>query len=136
MPGIYSRIQATAKRLIKNYGKPVTLRRMGQGGSYDPSTGAASPVGAPGYFDETRYVTMWDQAGKQVNARYGNNVLQDGSDQTLMESNMKWVYMAADGDPPTKQDLIIMDGCTFTIIDLQILSPGGVDIQWQLVLQA
>jgi len=129
----YDRMSALALKQLTKYGQSVTLRPFSQGGGdYDPNTGAATPDGADGVEDESRKALVTDQPGSQIAQRFGQT-LQNG---TLLQSTDKWLYMDADGQVPKLQDHVIFDNTDFSIINVQVTSPGGTPILYLLVLRA
>lgn len=129
----YNRMAQTTKRLIRENGMQVLLRRQGQGSAdYDPSTGGTDAVGADGSFEQPRYLLKLDQPGSQIAQRFGVNRMAE----TLIDRNEKWAYMDADGDAPKLNDKVIMEGIEFTLLDVQVCGPSGIPVFYQLVMRA
>lgn len=123
----YARSAATALRMLKKYGMPVTLRRTSVG-NYDTSTlGATVQTN-----DSIRNILKLDQPGSQIAQRFGSNYEND----TLRERNEKWAYMDANGPAPQLQDRVIIEGIEFVILDVQAVGPSGVNVIYQLVMRA
>ncbi len=109
------------------------MRRYSQGGGdYDPNTSTGAPVGTSGTYDETRKALIADQPGSQISIHFGQT-LQNG---TLIQRGDKWLYLsAADGSMPTLQDHVIIGTLDYSIVDVQVTNPGGIDLLYLIVLR-
>lgn len=126
--GLYSKLATTALNLLTKYGQTVTLRRyQAGGGTYDPSTG----VTTTGTLNESRKAVVNDPPGNRIGPSYGRQ-LQNG---TLVQDDDKWMYMDASGPAPRPQDHVIVQGFEFTIIDVQMIGPGGVPVVYLLAVR-
>lgn len=113
----YTKSRATATRLIKRFGKDVTLHsRSASGTEYDPTIAETTPT--------LRVVDL-----NRVLATQGNGGLVVGSRRTLLAE-------AKTGVTPKKDDEVEMDGVKHTIDEARPLSPGTVTILWELDLKA
>lgn len=121
MSAFYNRMAATALRLIAQFGQPVTLRDVSQGG-YDPVSGETTPGAAT----------------EQV----GSCILQDYSLQESGAANMagsdirqndKKILIAAQGlTPPTLSTQIIADGEAWTAVNIKEINPAGVPLVYEI----
>lgn len=132
----YSEISDLVLEMLTEFGTSVTLRRYSQGGgNYNPDTTISVPLGITGTYDETRKALLADQPGSQISIHFGQT-LQNGS---LVQSSDKWVYMDASGSAPTLQDHVILGSSDlpidYSIINVQVTSPGGVPVLYLLVLR-
>ena len=130
---LYTRLFQTALRLLAKYGQPVTLRRYTQGGSdYNPATGAASPAGPTGINDTIRNGLPTDAPGKRIGQQYGQVV----ETNSLIQDTDRWMYLDANGLPPTQQDHILYGNVDYSIVDVQTYSPGGFPVLYLVVIRA
>lgn len=114
----YTRAAATARRLITNFGRTVTLRytTAGSGPAYNP--GAGTPV------DET--VVAANVQRSVVNR--SDNVVQVGDRIYLIE--------APDGGIPGTEDILIDGGTEYRIVDVAPLQPGGTLVYLEILARA
>lgn len=128
---VYTRLAATSLRLLTKYGRPAILRVKSTGG-YVPGNSSATPDGSTGQYDETRQVLPTDQPGQRIAQQFGQS-LQNG---TLLQRSDKWVYVDGNGRKPGLEDLLILDGIPYNIIDSQETNPGGTALLYLIVLRA
>lgn len=128
----YSELADTVVEMLTEFGAPVTLHLLSQsGGDYDPNTQVASPIGASGTYDETRYALVCDQPGSQISIHFGQT-LQNG---TMIQASDKWIYMDANGSAPRLGFGVTFDSIRYTIVDVQVTGPGLVPLYYLLVLR-
>jgi hypothetical protein len=128
----YNKLAGRVLTLLNKYGQPATLRPVGVNADYDPSNGSIDPSVDAATNDEIRNVLPTDQPGNRVAQRFGQT-LQNG---TLIQNTDKWMYMDASGTLPKLQDHIFLAGINFSIIDVQVVSPGVVPLLYLLVCRA
>lgn len=126
----YNKLAATTLRLLTNYGQSAILRPMSLG-VYDSNTGTVTQDGSTGAYDETRKVLPTDQPGQRIAQQFGQT-LQNG---TMLQRSDKWVYVDASGRKPNLQDLMILGGVSYNIIDVQETNPGGIALLYLVVLR-
>ncbi len=127
---LYTRLNATALRLVKKYGVKIPYTRLSTGGGdYNPSTGNASSTN--GQIQITRLALITDQAGNRINPKDGQ-ILDSG---TLVQGGDKWIYFVTDGPPPLLQDHCVVKGIKYTIKDVQTYGPGGIDLLYLCVIR-
>jgi hypothetical protein len=126
----YNRVATNVAKTIQKFGRAATLRQQSLGsGTYDPSTGMIETV-AP--VESTRYVVTMDQPGLRIALQFGQTLVPN----SLSQKSEKWVYMDAVGPKPNFQDQVILDGLTYTIVNIQEQRPGPVPLLYLLVLRA
>ena len=107
---LYTRLRATAIRLIGKYGKPVTLRRDGA-----PSGPAHAPVLGP----DEEFAGLLVEAENRIKVR-ANTTIQTGD---------RFGFISVELDPGTtaeQGDRIELDGDQLRLIVLEPLDPGGL----------
>lgn len=128
----YSKLNATSTRLITKFGLTVVLRPYSEGGGdYDPNTSTGTPEGTTGAYAENRKAILADQPGSQISIHFGQN-LQNG---TLAQKSDKWIYMDANGVVPKLHDHVVISGVEYSIVNVQVTNPGGIDLLYLLVLR-
>lgn len=113
MTDFYTRLEATARRLIKDKGQVAVLRRAGAptGPAHDPQPGA--DITFPCYLVETGY---------SLTDRDATLVLQ-GDKLGLISTEL--------GTVPVKTDRIEIGGDEYQLVDLKPLAPGGIDLLFE-----
>lgn len=95
--------------LLRDFGQPVTLRKVTSDGSYNPSTGSVSSSATTDY-TVTGYFYNYDMV----------NVDQ------VVRGKRKCLISALDGVEPDTQDIILGNGDTVSIASVTtIFSSGG-----------
>lgn len=113
----YTGVAKTAKRLIENFGKPVTVRRM-------TNTGTAwAPTQTPA--DTSFTGVMTNYMAKEI-------------DGTLIKMTDKKLLLAAYGaaTTPVVSDRVIVNGEEYAIIDIKTLEPGDTALIWTVQVRA
>jgi hypothetical protein len=113
MSAFYDRLEATARRLIKDKGFATTLLREGAptGPPHDPQPGADSTHAC--YVVETGY---------SLTDRDATLVLQ-GDKLGLISTEMDTV--------PVKTDRLVIGGDEYHFVDLKPLAPGGTNLLFE-----
>ena len=114
MNAFYDRLEATARRLIRDYGYSASLVRAGAptGTAWDPKPGAPVP-----------------HACKVVETRYS----MLNRDATLVLQGDKMGVVSTEGLSivPTKDDTMVLGGDEYYFVDLQPLQPGGQTLLYE-----
>jgi len=111
------RMRATAKRLINDFGKAITIRRTAR--SYDPSSG-------------TETTTTTDHS---TNTAPPESYRLDQIDGTNVHRGDQRLFVAASGlsiDPDPQQDTVIMDSTTWQVVAVEGLWSGEQVAGWYL----
>lgn len=114
----YAKSAATAKRLLTQFGRTVTLRNYTIG-TYDTATGANAVT----YADTTWKGTLLDFGSGKTLERGG--LIQVGDKRLLLES----------GAAPQLEDRIIAGGAEYAIIAVGEVNPAGVAVLFDLHLR-
>ena len=125
MSAFYDRMAATALRLIERFGQTATLSDTPEADpdDYDPVTGVGPvivPVTQPGQAILLDYTTQ--EAGI-INAA-GSLVQQGDKKIMLAAKGLAWV--------PTMTTTILVDGLTWTIINIKSTNPAGTPLVYEL----
>lgn len=100
----YARLNATARRLIRQYGKDATLVRLVESGpAHDPTV------------TETEYTVRMVETGYSLTNR----------NETLVQVGDKLGIISTEGEAPQFDDKLEIGGERYNIVDLQPLNPGG-----------
>lgn len=114
MSAFYARLEATARRLIKDKGLAAALLRAGTptGPAHDPQPGADVRTGC--YLVETGY-SLTDR------------------DATLVEQGDKLGLISTElgGYVPEKTDRLEIDGEEYHLVDIKPLAPGGTTLLYE-----
>lgn len=116
----YASVAATAIRLLKRFGAPVTLRNYTIG-TYDPATGATTTA----YTDVVHNGVLLDFGAGQVNAA-GGGLIQAGDKRLLLEP----------GTVPALEDHVIVGGTEYVIKGVGEVKPAGVPVLYDLHLRS
>lgn len=108
---LYTRLEATARRLIQQYGKPAALARdVRTGQDYNPT------------------VTTQTIAIQIVEIDYSLT----NRDASLVQVGDKLgLISTAASSAPLLSDRIVIDGITYSLVDLQPLNPGGLVLLYE-----
>jgi len=112
----YNRLQATATRLIAQYGKSATLETEGAatGPEWDPQPGA--PVLTPITVVETGYSLT-------------------NRNETLIQSG-DWVGIADSAVAIKQGAVLLVDGRRLQVVEVQAINPGGTVLLYEVVGRA
>lgn len=126
MSAFYDRMAATTQRLIGQFGRTVTLRRVSR--TYDPITGGEAET------VEEQAVTCVILPASKGTVEAFDVKFERG---TLIESNLRVVKLPAKGLqwPPAPGQEMLLDGETWRVIGVTPSSPGGVDLVYSLSVQ-
>lgn len=126
MSAFYDRMSATTQRLIGQFGRTVTLRRVSR--TYDPITGGETET------VEEQAVTCVILPASKGTVEAFDIKFESGS---LIESNLRAVKLPAKGLqwPPAPGHEMLFDGETWRVIGVTPSSPGGVDLVYSLSVQ-
>ena len=120
MSDFYTGLQATASRLLTQFGKPMTLR-IQSGSAYDPAT----QTNVPAYTD-------YPVSGLVLN--YGKERSGSVSESgTLVQTNDRKLLISVSSAPiPTIGALVVDGGDVYTVENIKALSPAGVNLLFEL----
>jgi len=106
----YKRLEATAKRLIKQYGKPSALIRQVKTGP------AHHPV-----VTEQRHDIVLVETGYSMTNR----------SETLVQVGDKLGIISTAAEAPLQSDVIEIDGKRYSFVDVEPLNPGGLTLLYE-----
>ena len=117
----YAKSNATALRLLTEFGHSVTLKRV-TGNSYNPATGTNTPT----YSTLTGTGADFDYTPGEVTRSGG-----------LVQVADRKLYLATGGitSDPLPNDLVIIGAVTWTVMAVARLAPGGVTVLYTLQLR-
>jgi hypothetical protein len=104
---LYARLEATATRLIAQYGKTATLIRMTVSG----------PAHDPQIVETPHSVTMVETGYSLTNRN-----------ETLVLAGDKLGLISTAGETPQLDDKIEIDGTRYSFVDISPLNPGGTTL--------
>lgn len=123
MSTFYDDMAALADELLREFGKPLTLRRVVQG-SYDPGSGTAGE-------------TFTDYPG--TGALFDYETLAAGQTwipSTLIEVGDKQCLLSPDGMPlPTAGDKLVDGSDVWQVQNVKALNPAGTPVLYELQLR-
>lgn len=111
----YSSFQSIAISEIANKGQSLTLTRVTTG-AFNPAT---SEITGDSTADETIKAVVTEFKEKQI----------DGS---TVQRGDKLLLVSPDFDAPTLKDKITISGLEYSIINVDTVSPAGVDILYKI----
>src|SRR5690606_35658045 len=104
---LYARLEATANRLIAQYGKTATLIRMtASGPAHDPQ------------IVETPHTVAMVETGYSLTNR----------NETLVLAGDKLGIISTAGEAPIMADKIEIDSIRYSFVDIKPLNPGGTTL--------
>lgn len=116
MSDFYQGLQATASRLLEQFGKPMTLR-IESGSVYDPDTQS----NVPAYQD-------YEVSGALLN--YTGRLNEAG---TLVNTDDKKILLSVSNAPEPTTGALVVDGSTvYTVQTVKALSPAGVNLLFEI----
>lgn len=115
----YGALAKTAKALIKEFGKSVTLSSA-SGGIYDPTTGSTTGSGQP-----------VQTTGVAVEVDFEKSLMEEG----IVTTGMKRLFAAGIQAPVPGSDTLIFEGRGWLIMKSNPLSPGGTVLLFDLVVK-
>lgn len=115
----YARAQATATRLLTNFGADATLRKQVQG-AYDPATG-------------TTTVTTTDYTVKAALLNYSRmDANNQNAEGTLVERDDRKIIIESFAAVPDTDDLIIFGSVTYRVVSVKKVNPSGTVVIHEL----
>jgi hypothetical protein len=119
----YSRMQATANKLLRGKGQQVTITRQ-VSGAYDPTTGQATVTTTV----QNGYGAIFDYSDKNV-----DGVLILSGDKQLLLSAVNSTGTALTA--PEVNDTVTAGGMVRTITRIKALSPAGTTVMFDCNLR-
>ena len=119
----YTKMQATANRMLKGKGQAITLSRQ-TAGTYDPATGI-TPVTVT---TQTGYGAVFDYADKNI-----DGVLILSGDKQLLLSAVNSTGTALTA--PEVNDTVTVGMVVMTITRIKTLSPAGTTVLFDINLR-
>jgi hypothetical protein len=120
----YSKMQATANRLLKGKGQEITLTRQAAG-AYDPATGTAAVTTTT----QTAYGAMFEYGDKNIDG----TLIKEGDKQLLLSA------FKTDGAAlmaPVLGDTVSIGGVTYTLVEpLKEVNPAGTVVMYEVNLR-
>ncbi len=116
MSDFYPGLQATASRLLTQFGKPMTLR-IQSGATYDPVT----QTNVPAYTD-------YPVNGLVLN--YSGRTNESGT--YVQTDDKKLLVSVSDAPEPTTGAQVIDGASVYTVQAVKALSPAGVNLLFEL----
>jgi hypothetical protein len=112
----YSKMQATANRLLKGKGQEITLTRQ-TAGAYDPATGTAAVTTTT----QTAYGAMFEYGDKNIDGV----LIKEGDKQLLLSAlNSAGTALVA----PQLNDTVTINTVVYTVVRIKPLSPAGTTV--------
>jgi hypothetical protein len=112
----YSKMQATANRLLKGKGQSITLTRR-TAGTYDPATGTAAVTTTT----QTAYGAMFEYGDKNIDGV----LIKEGDKQLLLSAlNSAGTALVA----PQLNDTVTINTVVYTVVRIKPLSPAGTTV--------
>ena len=122
----YTRLQATANRLLKGKGQSITLTKI-TAGTYNPETGGFTGAGTS---TQTAYGAIFDYGTKQIDG----TLIKVGDKQLLLSA------FKTDGaalTAPVLGDTVSIGGVVYTLVEpLKEVSPAGTVVMYECNLRA
>jgi len=112
----YSKMQATANRLLKGKGQEITVTRQ-TAGAYDPATGTAAVTTTT----QTAYGAMFEYGDKNIDGV----LIKEGDKQLLLSAlNSAGTALVA----PQLNDTVTINTVVYTVVRIKPLSPAGTTV--------
>ena len=116
MSDFYTGLQATASRLLTQFGKPMTLR-VQTGAAFDPAT----QTNVPAY-------TEYPVSGLVLN--YSGRTNESGT--YVQTDDKKLLVSVSDAPEPTTGAQVIDGTDVYTVQTVKALSPAGINLLFEL----
>ena len=109
----YANAQATAERLIAQFGQAATLTKKASSGTAYAPTVTSTSYGV--------IVVIMDYRNSEI-------------DGTVVKQGDKRIYLSTDGLTvvPATSDTITLDGAVHSVIDVRPMSPGGTVVYYEI----
>jgi hypothetical protein len=114
---IYTKLRATANKMLKGKGQTITLTKQTPG-TYNTSTGAVTVTTATSY----AYGAIFDYGNKSIDG----TLIKSGDKQLLLSA-----YSTTTGTlltAPVVNDKVTVAGITYTITQIKTVAPGGTTV--------
>ena len=112
----YSKMQATANRLLKGKGQEITLTRQAAG-AYNVATGTAAVTTTA----QTAYGAMFEYGDKNIDG----TLIKEGDKQLLLSAlNSTGTALVA----PALNDTVTINTVVYTVVRIKPLSPAGTTV--------
>ena len=112
----YSKMQATANRLLKGKGQEITLTRQAAG-AYNVATGTAAVTTTT----QTAYGAMFEYGDKNIDGV----LIKEGDKQLLLSAlNSAGTALVA----PQLNDTVTINTVVYTVVRIKPLSPAGTTV--------
>lgn len=113
----YTAAEATAHRLIANFGQAATLRLMTTtgGSAFDPTSGTQTTTNYSVTLVETDY----------TRAEIAGGLVERGDKKLLLSTDGLTVT-------PALSDKIVMNSVVYAIIDIKPINPGGTVLLYEI----
>lgn len=119
----YSKMQATANRLLKGKGQEITLTRQ-TAGAYDPATGTAAVT----VTTQTAYGAMFEYGDKNIDGV----LIKEGDKQLLLSAlNSAGTALVA----PQLNDTVMINTVVYTVVRIKPLSPAGTTVLFDCTIR-
>ena len=119
----YSKMQATANRLLKGKGQEITLTRQAAG-AYNVSTGTASVTTTT----QTAYGAMFEYGDKNIDGV----LIKEGDKQLLLSAlNSAGTALVA----PQLNDTVTINTVVYTVVRIKPLSPAGTTVLFDCTIR-
>jgi hypothetical protein len=119
----YSKMQATANRLLKGKGQEITLTRQAAG-AYDPATGTAAVTTTT----QTAYGAMFEYGDKNIDGV----LIKEGDKQLLLSAlNSAGTALVA----PQLNDTVTINTVVYTVVRIKPLSPAGTTVLFDCTIR-
>lgn len=117
MSQFYQRMAATARSLLRQYGREMVLRKPGEatGPDWDPTPG--TPIDVPFIGVQSKYNAM-------------------EIDGQLIQQQDRKVFVEALDEPPTQDMTLIDKGQSLEIVSVQTVEPGDGPVLYILQVRA
>lgn len=113
---IYTRLNATATRLVEKFGSELTFTRVTKG-TFDPATGSSSG-------DTTQTYT--------ANAVKDTFSQLERSDSSVEIGDIRLIAETATFGPYAVDDLVAIDGFSYRLVNVDPIKPGPTVVAYEL----
>ena len=121
----YTRLQATANRLLRGKGQSLTLTRI-TAGTYDPATGGMTGATTS---TQSAYGAIFDYGAKQI-----DGTLIKAGDKQLLLSPFKTDGTALTA--PVLGDTVTVGSIVYTLVEpLKEINPAGTVVMYEVNLR-
>lgn len=114
----YAEMAATAAELIEEFGMPMIVRRSSGGSSYDPIEGET----IPGVGVDADVFGILLEIDSAYSDKVGGQNIQAGDQVVLLRP----------GFAPVNSDILIIEGLSWAIVNVNKVSPAGTDLMYEV----